>query len=435
MLLNTKITPITITAFCLSALLLGVPAHATNVTFPDCLRIASENSHTLRTAREKLFQAETSELASYSSFYPQLSLSAGKNNSSQTINDHTTDPVNSYSYGLSAKQLLFDGFKTWALKDSAKAELKAAAFDHAVSEANVRYSVRKAFISLLNAQEQLTLTRTIRDRRKQNLDMIALRYEAGREHRGALLVAQADLAAAEAEVSQSIRAIALGLQQLKTECGVPTMDITGVTEQATLKTAQEESPDIETIASTNPTLQALIIRIDSARNNVAAANAAYYPDLSASYQTGRSGGDWDENDSSTDWGSNWSFGLNLSFMLFDGNATTASTYKARSQLRQAQAQALDGKGTITYTLAQTWNELANARDTVIVRTKYLEAAEERASIAAAQYSTGLIGFDDWSTIEDSLVSARKGMLNARTALLTAEANWIQAQGGGLSYEQ
>ncbi|MCW8799239.1 MAG: TolC family protein, partial [Prosthecochloris sp.] len=48
--------------------------------------------------------------------------------------------------------------------------------------------------------------------------------------------------------------------------------------------------------------------------------------------------------------------------------------------------------------------------------------------ANAQYSNGLISFDDWVIIEDNLVSSKKSYLNAEAELLLAEAQWMKAKG-------
>ena len=69
--------------------------------------------------------------------------------------------------------------------------------------------------------------------------------------------------------------------------------------------------------------------------------------------------------------------------------------------------------------------------TVAVQDKYLQATIERAKIADAQYETGLIVFNDWTIIQDSLVSSQKSFVAAEAQLLISEAAWIQAKGGTL----
>jgi len=68
-----------------------------------------------------------------------------------------------------------------------------------------------------------------------------------------------------------------------------------------------------------------------------------------------------------------------------------------------------------------------------VQRKFLEAAQERARIAEAQYSLGLIQFDNWTIIEDDLVGTKKAFLDTQANALLAEANWISAKGETLEY--
>jgi hypothetical protein len=75
----------------------------------------------------------------------------------------------------------------------------------------------------------------------------------------------------------------------------------------------------------------------------------------------------------------------------------------------------------------------DAIDNVKVQKKFLVADEERAKIAEGQYSLGLIQFDSWTIIEDSLVKAKKAFIDAEASALQAEAGWIQAKGETLEY--
>jgi outer membrane protein TolC len=79
--------------------------------------------------------------------------------------------------------------------------------------------------------------------------------------------------------------------------------------------------------------------------------------------------------------------------------------------------------------------LQDAIETVEVQKKQLDAAEERAKIAEAEYATGFISYDNWTIIEDNLVSAKTRYLDAEANALFAEANWVQAKGEVLEYAQ
>jgi outer membrane protein TolC len=127
--------------------------------------------------------------------------------------------------------------------------------------------------------------------------------------------------------------------------------------------------------------------------------------------------------------------VSVTLPLFEGGSRLANLQKARSRLRQAEANMYSGRDSIIITLEETWKTFMDSVGTLEVQKKFLSAAEERAKIATAQYSSGLINFDDWVIIEDNLVTQKKSYLNSQTNVLTAEARWVQAQGGTLEYDR
>ena len=84
----------------------------------------------------------------------------------------------------------------------------------------------------------------------------------------------------------------------------------------------------------------------------------------------------------------------------------------------------------TGNVATAWQD---AIEQVEVQKKFLDANQERSRIASQQYSTGLLTFNEWTIIEDNLVSTKKTFLNTQANALLAEANWIAAQGRTLEY--
>ena len=70
-----------------------------------------------------------------------------------------------------------------------------------------------------------------------------------------------------------------------------------------------------------------------------------------------------------------------------------------------------------------------------VQKEVLDAATERAKIAAAEYSIGLLSYDNWIIIENNLVTAKRTFLSTQRDALIAEAGWVQAKGGTLDYDE
>ena len=111
----------------------------------------------------------------------------------------------------------------------------------------------------------------------------------------------------------------------------------------------------------------------------------------------------------------------------------AQVAQAKALFNQAKEDERSAKDGIVVSIEQAWNTLQDTLETVEVEKKFLNAAQERAKISEAQYSLGLIQFDNWTIIEDSLVRAKKTFLDAQTNALLAQANWIQAKGETLEY--
>jgi outer membrane protein TolC len=396
---------------------------ADTLTWPDCVVIASANNKTLLIAREQVTAQTAAVSVAQGNFWPQISVGANTQHAESTVQNPTvTTKTDSVGYSAGVKQDVFDGFQTAEQVAAAQQTLEAVRYNYAVTETNVRQALRSAFVDLLKAQEQRSITELIATRRAQNMAMIKLRYDGGLEHRGSLLLAQADLAQAQADVASAARAITLSQRNIATILG-KTMDPFVVTEN--VEELQITTPDFETIAETSDTLRELAAKLDAAKHSAAAVHAVQLPQIYANYQTGKSGNSWPPDDAQ------WSLGGNLSFTVFDGNTNGANAAKADSAVRQANLQVLDGHQTVIFTLAQTWSALADTRDALTVAESFLVAAEERSKIADAQYASGLLTFDNWSIIEDNLVSAQKSLVAAKAAVLQAEANWVQACGGGL----
>ncbi len=395
------------------------------LTWEDCVKEALTNHPDLISGKEKVKQTEADKDVARSTMLPQVTSEVSGQRSKTAIQTET----DRYSYRVTGNQLLFDGFKTASDVDAASQTVAAQRYNYDVVSSNIRLTLRKAFTSLLRAQELISLTEEIATRRKQNVELVQLRYEAGREHRGALLTAEADLAEAAFEVAQAKRNLSVAQRELSKELGrkkrLPmmvsgTFDITEV---------NPETPDFESLADTTPFLQELIAQKEAARSGLKSAKADFFPQVYLNASFGETASDWPPHENE------WSAGLSVSFPIFEGGSRLARVAKAKSQLRQLQADERSGRDGVILTLEETWKGLQDAIDSVSVRKKFLEAARERANIASAQYSTGLITFDDWIIIENNLVNAKKAHLDAQANLLVAEANWFQAKGGTLEYVQ
>ncbi len=393
------------------------------LTWHECLAETRKNSPELVSAAEDINQEKAAKDVTASSLYPQINT----NLNAAATKTKSSGANESYSYGVTGTQLLFDGFKTANSVKSAAETVKAAREGYRFTSSNVRLSLRTAFVNLLKAQELVGVAEEIVKIRRDNLELITLRYQSGLEHRGALLTAEANLAAAESELSQARRDVELYQRELSKEMGRKEFRPLSVKGDFSARDQAKDKPDIEAIARNNPSLLQASARKNAAAFNIKSAYGSFSPQLSASAGADKTSTHWPPRESG------WNTGLTVSLPLFEGGLRKAQLAQAQALYRQAEADERIIHDNTVIGLEEAWASLQDALENVEVQSKSLGAAVERSVIAEAQYSTGFITYDNWSIIEDNLVSAKKSYLNAQANVLFAEANWIKAKGETLEY--
>lgn len=392
-----------------------------------CVQEALKSNPDLVSAAESIRQSEAGVAIARSKRLPQVdsSLSSGR---SGADGSGTGD---SYSYGVSARQLLFDGGKTKTDTTISKTQLQATEFKYDVTSAGVRRNLRLAFVDLLKAQRQVIISSDILTRRKQSTKLIRLRYEGGREHKGSLLTAEAKEAQAEFDLAQARRDVEMTQSNLRELLGRPAeAGKEEIVVQGKFETVSVDrmKPDFVKIAGSTPLVKELMAQSSVAMLGVKSAKAGFYPGVYASADAGRSASEWPpDNDQ-------WSVGLSMSLPLFEGGSRMADVDRANSVVRQAEADRRSAFLNAAATLQVKWINMQNAVERVRVREKFLEAAKERARIAEGQYAASLVIFDNWIIIEDDYVLADQALLESQAGALTAEAEWIYAKGGTLENE-
>ncbi|MDD5634347.1 MAG: TolC family protein [Candidatus Omnitrophica bacterium] len=411
------------------------------LTWMECVKQAKTNHPDLVAAVEKVKQAKATKEVTRSAAMPDIngdaseitsknaSISGAGSSLQNSSGGSSKDANTTYTYGASIQQLLFDGFKTSYDLSADERKIIATKYNYDVVSSNVRLRLRTAFANLLGAQEYLRVTEEIEARRKQSLELVRLKYEAGREHRGSLLTSEADLAQAKFDVDQAKRSIYLAERQLTKEMGSAVFIPAVAKGELKVKEAEREQPDFEKLTETTPFLQQLIAQKEAARFGVRSAKAQFFPQIYFNGDVGNT------NVNSFPDKNEWSAGTTLTLPIFDGGYTVATVSKAKATLGQAEADERSGRDSVVLTLSDTWIKLQDAVDKVEVQRKFMEAAKERARISDAEYSIGLSIYDNWIIIENNLVSAEKALVTAERDAMIAEANWIQAKGGTLDYDQ
>ncbi|RNA65718.1 TolC family protein [Prosthecochloris sp. ZM_2] len=405
-------------------LVLGMPfdTFAQDVlTWNECVAEAVQSQPALRAADASVRQARADRQIAASERRPGISAALSASNSGSTAS--ASDALTTYSYGLSVSQLVYDGGVTSLTVSGSDEAVVARQEAYRAVSSEQRLLLRTAFVNLLKAQELVGIAREIAERRQQNVRLLKLRYDAGREHLGSLRRSEADLAEAEFEVAQAERGLVLAQSLLASALGRETRSALRVKGEFGVASLPSTAPDFEALAHNHPVMHQYEAAVRQARYERDAAARALYPEISASSSIGKSSlDDWPPGNV------DWTAALQLSLPIYTGGKARAQEAKALWQLNEQAEQSRSIYLGLVDTLEESWKNFVDATEQVQVSRTFLDAAAERSTIADAQYSNGLISFDDWVIIENNLVSSKKSYLDARAQLLLAEADWMEAQG-------
>ena len=418
-----------ILVFLLLVVTVSAEIRPVKVKWKDCVDLALKNNPGLQSAREKYNAAKADLERARSGYYPQISADASYARKKTDSAGNRSDSLNEYSYSLSAKQLLFDGFKSSSGINAARKGISEQENSYNVASSEARVSLRTAFVQLIKAQESHVIAISITLRRKDNRDLVKLRYDSGMEHRGALLTAEANFAKAKVDEAQALRDIDLARQALATAIGLERNNGLEASGDMLIDDKYQAIPDFNILAANHPSMSVIAAQREAARYNIEAARSGNYPGIYASASAGRKGQAFPP--SSTE----LSVGLSASMPLFEGGSTAYQVCSAKAKYNQLVADEKKQLNSIVLSMQQKWTALRQAIDAVSVEEQYLTAATERSKIAQAQYSIGMIQFDNWILIEDELVRARKSCLEAKVTALISEAEWQGAQGVTLDYDR
>lgn len=393
-------------------------------TWEDCIKAALTGNYELLSSKEQIEQSKASKGSVRSNLLPSLDANAGYERSKS----QSSDAANRYSYGLSGKQLIFDGLESLYNLKTANADIETSRYGHIVTSASVRYSLKTAFVNLLKAQEMVAILEEIQTRRKHVMDLVKIKYDSGREHKGSYDSAKADYLSAVTDVKSAKRDVELSRTTLSFLMGLGTDNGLMAKGDLIISADYEKKPDLAAIALKSPSYLKSSSETNAALLSLQASKSAFSPQLSASGNVGRSGAELNDMDY------NWSLGLSVSAPLFSGGSTWYGYKKAEAVYNQKLLDEKNTKNNTIKILEESWNQLMDDIENVDVQLAILNANMERSRIGEAQYSIGTLSFDNWTIIENNLSNAKRTYLNACAQALLSEAKWINSIGGTLDNE-
>ena len=401
----------------------SVASAVRTVTLDEAVKLAIRANPTVISAQGTLRGSAAARRQAFGNWLPSLSAASGASRGSSTRYDPvrgqnvTAPSAWSYTGSLNASMVLFDnGFQRIfqnkqasanvdrdeaALVDSkfqATLNTKTAFFD-AVAAAELERvretQVQSAEGQLRIAKEKLAAGSAIRS------DTLRATVQLGNA-RVALLQARANRAATEAALARVI-----GLDgAVRPSVDSTTMTVTSLDTVALRTEAMGGAPGIARAEASRRAAEASVI----------VQKQSYLPRVSASYSQNRSGTDLSALNSG------WSFGLSLSWNLFNGFGRETQLVNALAGRETAIAQEADARRLVEVQVTQQLANLAAAETQLMISLASRGAAEEDLRISRERYRLGASTLVDVLLAQAANDQTQVDAVNARKAYQVAKAN-------------
>jgi len=397
----------------LAVLLFSIgPVRADALNWNEALRESLSANPELANARHSLELSNIAYRSSFLNYYPNISGSMGtrKSNAGDT----------SYNYGLSGNLSIFKGFKnTTAVRIKRKTlSIQEAIYKRALSD--FVYDLRISFADVLKAGMTSRLLDEIQIRRKNNMELVKLRYDAGREDKGAYLRSEADYLQSKYETQSEKRNYRIVRAEFLKNTGRDIYAVVSATGTFNIPTIKEKPS--KSLLQVNPDYVIAKFRMEVSEDELKSIYGDFYPNVGLSGSVSKSGNQWPPARDS------WSAGLSLSYPFFSGGQDFYDLKSAKLNRRISENNFKNAELELMLRIESAYNGLINAVEFYEVKEKYHSARKVRTVISKEKYLNGLISYQDWDSIENEFINARKSLLEAQYNVFASWARWLKVIG-------
>jgi outer membrane protein len=410
------------------------------LTLQDCIEIALTNNTTIRTNTNLDKSSAQDVTASYGGILPSINANAntGKARAGESTRlgdvqtgevDSLGNPIvifavrtqpgyesNSNSMNFSINQTIFDGGEWWNAIRYAKSAKRSSVYNLNEVINQTIYQVQNRFFSLLMQQKLLEVNQLQVKRTKEELDKTEKMFELG-------AVAKVDLYRSRREYGQA-KITMLNQENLvltaKNELNLvmgrePDTPLTIDPAMELMTKITDVDELLNQALDNNPSLKKTEEDINSSELMVSRSKANFWPSLGAQFNYSRRNEQFDRVYSN--WNQNWtiSYGIGLSYNLFNGFRDWTNVQKQKLAARNTKEIHEETKRNLRAEIVQLVDNYNSYLDIIAVNEDNLEAAKEEYRLAAERYRIG-----SGTSIE--LSTAQEGLTRAEQVLVAAQYN-------------
>ncbi|MCG3204646.1 MAG: hypothetical protein KCHDKBKB_01361 [Elusimicrobia bacterium] len=393
------------------------PLWAVPLTWPEIVELALQQNPSLLAQRKSVEANEAAVRTSRNSVLPQLDLSSG-------YSESKGDPSGQWNAAGEASLNVFDkGAYADMAVSAARRDSSVAALQ--LVSAEIRRDLREVYVDLAFAQEEVDVAKRIYELRKKNAELVSLKYDSGRESKGNMLKAQAELKEALVSTFKTERALKQAQQELGRQLG----------REEKIEVVVEPIPvhspslieDLDLVIDQHPTLRVSKAVYREAQKSLASERSLFWPTLSARYSRSFTGENYFPSYAQ------WRVSGDVNLPIFSGGPTATQNriQTAKANTEKAEIELMATRLEVQTNLNQALTTLLDRIDEVTVQEDFLEASKQRNTESNIRYSIGLMNYEDWERAGTDLVNYERGYVRSRREAALAEAAWDFAKGRSL----
>ena len=415
------------------------------LTLDKAIALALEQNRDVMVAEQERYRSEAQINEAWSGALPQIGISGQyiRNikpqvlflppnnvfNPTDQTEVFTLGASNAYLLGASIAQPLYNR-KVGVALDIAHTYRDYTGEAYRATAQDVTLAVKKAYYGVLLCAKLVEANRQGLDVVRANCENIRSQYNHGNAAEYDLLRAEVELANTEPGLISAENNLLLARNALKTLLAIPLETDVEVSGEFTF---EEVAPRVleetrrDAIAN-NPVVAGLKLRESLLEMKISIERADYFPSLSlfGSYQTQSQDNTFNFNKYL--WANSLSVGLQLSYTIFNGFATSARAEQASIDHVEARYMRLKAEEGLSVQVQSAELKMAEAKKRIEGQQKNIEQAEKAVHIAQTRYRSGV---GTQLELLDSQVAMTRAQTNYALAIydfLVAKADWTNAAG-------
>lgn len=411
----------------------NLSAWSVELTWEDCVKYVAESNTTLEAAKKDWEAIGQNEKVLMAAYLPKLSASTsvtriGASGQSGSGGSFVSNGVvlgggtasqiqTNYFAALTASQNIFNGLKDQAKVDQAEWRTKNLFWTYVAAKSTVSQTLKESFANLLLAQENVSLTQAITERRESNYKLVSVRYESGRENKGSVLLAEAYLEQSRLDMIKAKDSLLVAQSKLKALMNKDYLDDIQVSGNIPLESLSNKNKDVQDLALETPAYNQAFALEKASDLEIKVAQSAFLPTVDLTGNVNRQGATYFPEKE------RWTVALTLTVPIFDGMRDVGSIKAATLNKYAAEGRK---KTTLLDLIPKLRDAQTQAKQSDIkysIDEKFQNAATSRAVIARAKYNNGLITFEDWDIIESDLITRQTNFIQSKRDRVAKYAAW------------